>query len=695
MVAMQSSCEAFQRQSGLLVRALAVAVVVVMVRPIAAGAEITTALGVRSLTPEQADEAREVRLQAVVTCNDSPTSVFVQDETAGVFFRPGKRVALEPGDRIEITGRTQSALYVPGIAQASFRLIGRGPPIQAAPVSYVELESGRFHYQWVSVEGIVRAIFTGEEGRTWLRLVVGAHVLDVLVRASHEASSVQVDSRVRIRGLASGRINFRRQMVRPYLQSSGWHDVDEIEPALPVRELRSISTAELLNFTTAGHAGRRVQMRGRVLGLQPDGIIYVRDAKGAAEVRLANTEGLAVGDEIAVAGFPEMSRFSAALVDAELLDRRDGTPPLPVETTVPALFAGEADGELVSVVADVIEWVRDEAGVMLFLNGGPRPIRVRVPSTMTAPEVGARVRVTGICQIEPVFMSRDHYRSLPGAVTLLVRQAADVAVMRSPPWWTVRRLSYVLASVCALGAAGLAWILVLRRQVRRQTDALRHRIEREAAFEERQRLARDFHDTLEQDLTGMSLQLGTAVARGFDERGRGLVDDSRTLLERVQRETRMLISDLRGSELQTSGQVDIAGMLQEIAKERMIADGPSVAVETAAVPIHIPAQAAYHLRMIVQELITNVLKHARATAVRLQAELRAGALLLVVRDDGTGFDPEPDSSGRPGHYGCVGIRERCLKIGATVLWTSAPGMGTTVEVSLPVSTSLAPGDPAG
>ena len=671
------------------------AAAVVMGRPIAAGAEITTALGVRSLTPEQADEAREVRLQAVVTYNDSPTSVFVQDETAGVFFRPGSRVALEAGDRIEITGRTQSALYVPGIGQASFRLIGRGPPIQATPVSYAELESGRFHYQWVSIEGIVRAISTGEEGRTWLRLVAGSHVLDVLVRTAYEPARVQVDSRVRVRGLASGRINFRRQMVRPYLQSSSWHDVDEIESALPVQTLRSISTAELLNFTTAGHAGRRVRLRGRILGLQPDGIIYLRDAKGAAEVRLANTEGLAVGDEVEVAGFPEMSRFSAALVDAELLDRRDGAPPLPVETSVPALFEGGVDGELVSVVADVVEWIRDEAGVMLFLNGGPRPIRVRVPSTMTAPEVGTRVRVTGICQIESVFMPRDQYRSLPGAVTLLVRQAADVAVMRSPPWWTVRRLSYVLATVCALGAAGLAWILVLRRQVRRQTDALRHRIEREAAFEERQRLARDFHDTLEQDLTGMSLQLGTAAARGFDERGRRLVEDSRTLLERVQRETRMLIGDLRGAELQPKGQVDAADMLQEIVKERMIAEGPSIVVETAAVPLLIPAQAAYHLRMIVQELLTNVLKHAGAATVRLRAERGPGGLLLVVRDDGAGFDPVMSTAGQPGHYGCVGIRERCLKIGATVLWTSSPGMGTTVEVSLPVPAPLAPGDPAG
>ena len=157
----------------------------------------------------------------------------------------------------------------------------------------------------------------------------------------------------------------------------------------------------------------------------------------------------------------------------------------------------------------------------------------------------------------------------------------------------------------------------------------------------------------------------------------------------------MLIGDLRGAELRPKGQVDAADMLQEIVKERMIAEGPSIVVETAAVPLLIPAQAAYHLRMIVQELLTNVLKHAGAATVRLRAERGPGGLLLVVRDDGAGFDPVMSTAGQPGHYGCVGIRERCLKIGATVLWTSSPGMGTTVEVSLPVPAPLAPGDPAG
>lgn len=656
------------------------AVAVLLISSSLTAAELTTALELRRLTAAQSAERHPVRLQAVVTFNDSPGAVFVQDATAGALFRPGGVVGLKPGDEVEIRGYTQPALYMPGIERATFRLIGQGPAPVATPVNYADLVSGRFHYQWVAVEGIIRSVDSIEDGRIRLRLALGKDMVEVLIKMSPDSAAPEVDSMVRVRGLASGRINSRRQLVRPYLQSAGWQDVDLLESAPAPQETQTVSTAELLTFDAAGHSERRVRVLGTVLAFFDDGTAFLRDEMGAVAVHLGRAAGINLGDKVEVMGFPEMSRFSAWLADAEVRSRNPGVPPAAVEVALPALFERSLDGELVEVTAALIEWIREADATVLILGAAGKPIRARVPGQMVDIEPGSTVRVTGICQVESTDVQP--YRVVPVAISLRVRTPADVVIVRSPPWWTTRRLLYALLVAAAAVLMGVAWIFVLRRQVRRQTVALRRKIEREASLEERQRLAREFHDTLEQDLTGVSFQLSTAAARGFDAKGRDLVASSRNLIERVQRETRILVSDLRDDRGPAVDSTDLVLELHEIARQRSTEGGPRFEVTAALASFKAPAQITHHLRMIVQESITNALKHAQARVICLGLESRDGGLVLTVTDDGNGFDPLVESVGKRGHFGCMGIRERCLRIGATVRWRSSPGAGATVEIGL-------------
>lgn len=653
--------------------------------PALAVPELTTVFQVRSLIPEQAAEGREVALRAVVTYNDSPGAVFIQDATAGTFFRPRQVVTLQPGDEIELHGYTQSALYVPGIERVTFRVVGTRPVPPATPVTYGDLASGRFHYQWVAFEGVVRSVGSVDDGHAVLRLHDGTQIVEVMVNAPADGAHVEENSRVRARGLASGRINQRRQLVRPYLQSAGWTDVEEIEPSPPEQAL--VTTVELLTFNAPGHAGRRVRVRGTVTAAFGDGTVFIRDERGAAAAELNPFVKVEEGDRLELVGFSEMSRFSASMTDCRVSTRVPGPRPSPVETTVEALFKPGFDSELVTVQAIVVDWVRYDAGVMLILRGDGRTVRVRLAGATVGPEVGAVVRATGICQVESTDVQP--YRFIPATVSLRVSSPANVIVMQSPPLWTVRRMMFVLAVALALALAGAGWILMLRRQVKLQTEVLRRKIARETAFEERQRLAREFHDTLEQDLTGVSLQLSTASARNFDEKGRGLVDASRNLIGRIQQEVRTLISDLREPEDGRTGSVDLVSLLREIAVERAIEPRPGIFVSATGDLPRIPAPMAYHLRMMVQECITNVLKHARAARIQLALEPCGDGLRLTVADDGIGFDPTVATFGKRGHFGCIGIRERCLKIGANVVWRSTPGAGTTVEVTLAAAARFA------
>lgn len=86
--------------------------------------------------------------------------------------------------------------------------------------------------------------------------------------------------------------------------------------------------------------------------------------------------------------------------------------------------------------------------------------------------------------------------------------------------------------------------------------------------------------------------------------------------------------------------------------------------------------------MITREAVTNALKHAHARHIRLAVEVKDGRLRMSIADDGIGFDPEVPRGGRAGHFGCIGIEERCEKLGASARWQSAPDQGTTIEIEL-------------
>jgi signal transduction histidine kinase len=333
---------------------------------------------------------------------------------------------------------------------------------------------------------------------------------------------------------------------------------------------------------------------------------------------------------------------------------------------------------------------RTENGVVFSLQRNGQALQARGPPMSLDMRLGSLIRVTGICQVESstsVVLS-----SRPETVSLHIRSRDDVAVLKSPPWWTARRMATVLVALAGATTLAGLWIAILRRQMRRQTEALRQRIQSEAALEERQRIAREFHDSLEQDLTGLALRLDAAATRALDDKGRHIIEVSRGLLSRIQAETRNIVSDLRTS---AENDGNLASSLEAIACGLDGAGGVEVRVDFANPPPPLPAATIHHLRMIARESVTNAVKHARARRITIDVTIDPVTLRLRIGDDGRGLDVLTDTRGKTGHFGCVGIRERARRLGAQVSWRSTPGEGTTVEVELPLqSTATLPATPS-
>ncbi len=659
-------------------------------------AQLVRAIDIRTLPYEKALEKLPVELTATVGFVENNGTAFVQDATAGthLHFKP-PRPGLRAGDRLRVKGTTVAGLYFPGVDVTELTVLGHEALPPAMAVTYDDLATGRFHYQRVLVEGVGRTLSPLDENRSLLRLAMGSRVIEVRVDAPPESAPSLIDARVKITALAAGGINDRRQLVFPYLRVTDWSDVVvTAEPMAP--EAQPItSAATLLQFGTADAPHNRVRIRGTVLASFADGRIFLRDATppppprepektGQAQVplspsvavRLTTPTPLAPGDLTEITGFPLMAGFSASLADAQVLSVTPGEEPQAEDVSLKEFQDGSHDAALVRLMVPAVlnDFFRTNDGFELRLTAAGLSIRAfLLQPAPPALEPGSSYEVSGICLVES---STDKgFRSQPERASLLLRSMQDIRLVSSPPFWTARRLLIAVALLAGLVLLTLVWITLQRRQIMR----LQSKIVHQATLDERQRIAREFHDTLEQELAGLSLRLDAATTRPLEDKARTLLETSRNLVSRIQSEARNLVSDLRETERPPS----LPEALQALA-ERARDHLPEVALDLHPIP-NVPPQVTHHLRMIAQESVTNTIKHAQATELTLHLSASAKGLTLRICDNGRGFSADAETHGKPGHFGCIGIRERCRKIGAEAEWQSAPGQGTTLTVTLPLN----------
>jgi PAS domain S-box-containing protein len=199
-----------------------------------------------------------------------------------------------------------------------------------------------------------------------------------------------------------------------------------------------------------------------------------------------------------------------------------------------------------------------------------------------------------------------------------------------------------------------------------------------AALEERQRLARELHDSVSQALYGIALGARTARTLVDREPTRAVepLDYVLSLAEAGLAEMRALIFELRPESLEREGLVAAIERLALLLRARH-----SLSVTTALCPEpamrHDCREALYR---IAQEALNNVVKHAHATRVRIKLTDQSPIVSLEIEDDGSGFDPSGDF---PGHLGLRSMRERATRLGGSLDIDSAPGHGTRVRVQLP------------
>ncbi|MEU8324177.1 sensor histidine kinase [Nonomuraea sp. NPDC048881] len=204
---------------------------------------------------------------------------------------------------------------------------------------------------------------------------------------------------------------------------------------------------------------------------------------------------------------------------------------------------------------------------------------------------------------------------------------------------------------------------------------------------ERQRLAREIHDTVAQGLTGILTQLEAAdEAAGATPAVRARLATVRELARESLTEARRSVQALRPAPLATAAQLGTA--LSEVAAawSRACEVPASVSVTGDARPLHTEVEST--LLRVAQEALANVGKHARASRVGITLSYMEDVVALDVRDDGSGFTPgsglTPGSGGGSGGgFGLVAMRQRVARLAGSLAVESAPGQGTAISATVP------------
>jgi signal transduction histidine kinase len=210
-----------------------------------------------------------------------------------------------------------------------------------------------------------------------------------------------------------------------------------------------------------------------------------------------------------------------------------------------------------------------------------------------------------------------------------------------------------------------------------ENHRLRRRIEAAATLEERGRLARDLHDSVTQSLYSLSLFARSgrdALEEGDTDRlASSLIRLEGTALQSL-REMRLLLYELRPAALEQEGFIRTLEQRFD-AVERRAGMSATLAfqAETGLELPHVVERELYYLTI---EALNNTLKHAQATEVTVQVWLSASQVRLEIADDGCGFDPHQVSGG----YGLGDMRERADRLGGQLEISSAPGVGTRIQV---------------
>jgi signal transduction histidine kinase len=536
-------------------------------------------------------------------------------------------------------------------------------------------------------------------------------------------------ARVRVSGTAAASFNATlRQLITVKIFAPMPEDFIIEKPGTddPFAELLT-PLGSFAQYRKDSAPGALVHVRGTVVHQRPGRDVFLLENGRGLHAQTRETRVLKPGTIVEAAGFREFENFLPVMQDAVFREVGVSTNATkPKRVALSAVQAGLHHADFITLRGKLLERtsinVRRPNGyaqkVGLTLQASNMVFTAEVEKladnnkTADLP-MGSLLEVSGVALTE---MGEDGKVS---GLQILVPASDFIAIIEKPSWLTAQRLLVGLAILLVVSAIGLIWTITLSKknstlkvlvrekeeaqeELQQAHDLLEERIKErtaqlkfqitarkeselqfKAVLTERTRLAQELHDTLEQSLTGIALQLETSskLFQKNPESANQHLELALNLMGQSQVEVRRSIWDLRCRALE---QFDLAGALKHSARQIMEASNVHIDVVATGRVRPLPERIEDNLLRMAQEALTNVIKHAVATQAIVELDFGAQNIRLLIADNGRGFNPDACGSPQEGHFGLLGISERTKRLGGKFSIKSSHGAGTSIRIEIPL-----------
>lgn len=693
---------------------------------------LTNASAVLALSGDQAARAMRVSIRGVVTAAEPDWGgrFFIQDSSGGVFVENISSNQPSPGDVLTLTGVTFPGGYAPTITKPHWTKVGQAPLPSPRTVAVEELMSGAEDGQRIAISGIVRNA-QAAGNLLQVELFCGGYRVPVYAPLPPGVDVQKlVGARVRVTGTPATAYNapLRHLVAVDVYVPFGTDFVVEKSAAPDPFQEPLTPVNNIAQYRASRTFADRIHVRGVVVYQRKGRDLFIQDATGGLQIKSREPVSVSKGDVVEAVGFPEFEDFLPVLNDAVFKKTTEARVNLaPTNAPIDDLLNGLHHSEFISIKGKLLDRLEEQAALptgkseiktIFVLQSSNRVFTAQAetvePSqTLESIPLGSLVEISGVCFLQSGEDGRIQ------SFQILLPAAYDVRVLSRPGWFTTQHLLYTLAVALIVILVGTSWTIMvtkrnsalkllihqreldqkelqqahdtLEERVKERTEQLKFQVtarkEAEVQFKatlaERTRLAKELHDTIEQTMTGITLQLNT-VNKLFREepeeasRHLGLI---RNMVRLSRVDLRRSIWDLRSRELE---QFDLYKALSLGASRIAGNAGVRVEVETKGAVCPLPEVIEEALLRIGQEAVTNTVKHADAHCIKMELDFTGPQIILEIRDDGKGFVPENSPGPNDGHFGLLGMSERAKRLGGRITVTSAPGKGTIIRVEIPV-----------
>ena len=642
----------------------------VTVRPIRSIADV------RNLSYEQSRTAPPVQFRVTVISHP-PSGFDGQDNTGGLFFEIDDERIPDIGEEVEISGNVTGGFYGPYVIVDELIKRGRrGPP---RPLNFRPdfVQTGVADNRWVEIEGLLVDVNFEDEKRQGEGLLVTGQS-DLVIRFRNEKRDFDVNkleravgSWVKLAGSGAPLFNDQRQRIGSDIVCPSQEFVEVIDQS---KETETVPLDEIGRWDSRRTRQALVQTEGIVTLVENSRSIIVQSGDHGARVNLLAPETLEVGAPVSVLGLPETNGYFVGLRYAKttILEEPEMGPLIAVPEDSP--LSRNNAFQLVSLRGRLIEKGRS----LLNLQVEDALLPISLPAGVTPeslPREGSELRIEGVKRVDA------DGSGLVRSVTIALRDANDIEIIAVPSWWTPAKYLAAILLLLVGAMLFLFWSLSLKKRVKKQTHLIESQLVSNAALEERNRIARELHDTLSQGFSGVGYQLAS-VANHLEadpDKARNKLETARQMVEHSLIEARESLTGLRVPTAADS--LRFPETTISVAQDRCDEAEMNFYVHHTLDldPADFASETAYACHRILLEAVMNAIRHSGGDSVGFASGETDEEYIFCISDNGHGFDPDVTPIG---HFGLQGMQERAKQIEAGLsVETSSEGTRLLLTLS--------------